>query len=297
MNTLSRSLLVGAALAGLLSSPALADPTLERIRSSGRVVLGYRDNAVPFSYLDEHKKPIGYSMDICLRLVEALRAKTGLKALKVDYLPVTAANRVQLLQQGQVDLECGATTNNAERRGQVAFTIPHFITGTRILVKAGSKVERIEDMEGRKLVSTVGSTSLAATAKANKERMLRIQMLEAPDHAAALDMVDAGRADGFAMDEVLLLGLIAGRPDPSQYKVVGKYLSAEPLAIMLNKDATDLKKLVDEQMRELIYSRALPALYDKWFTQPIPPRKQALHLPLGYLLRDFWKYPTDFVPF
>jgi len=194
-------------------------------------------------------------------------------------------------------MECGSTTNNAERRKDVAFTIPHFITGARLLVPAASSVSRLEDLEGKKLVSTKGTTPLKAVTQINRERLMRIEILEAPDHEAAVEMVEKGQADAFVMDDVLLFGLAANRPNPQALKVVGRFVTTEPLAIMLPKGDEAFKKLVDEEMRRLIVSQEIYAIYDKWFLQPIPPTQRSLNLPVSYLLRDFWKYPTDQVPF
>jgi glutamate/aspartate transport system substrate-binding protein len=249
---------------------------------------------VPFSYVDTQTgKPVGYAVDLCLRLAEVVRRKTGRKDMAVDFLQVTPANRITMVEQGKADLECGSTTNNAERREKVAFTVPHFITGARLLVKAASPIDRIEDLMGKKLVSTKGTTPLKAAEQANRERLMGITL----DHARALEMVEKGEADAFVMDDVLLYGLAANRPDPKALKVVGRFLTTEPLAIMLPRNDPEFKKLVDEEMRRLITSREIYPIYDKWFAKPIPPHGTALNLPVSYLLRDFWKYPTDQVPF
>jgi glutamate/aspartate transport system substrate-binding protein len=270
---------------------------LDRLRQGGTLVLAHRESSVPFSYLDADKKPVGYAVDICLKLAEAIRKELGLKTLPVGFKLVSPANRIAVIEQHEADLECGSTTNNAERRQKVAFTVPHYITGARFMVRADSKFEELPQFEGRRLVSTKGTTPLKAVEQANRERMLRIQVMEAPDHARAVEMVEKGEADGFAMDDVLLYGLIAGRPDPTRLKVVGKPLTIEPLAIMLPKDDAGFKRLVDDEMKRLIRSHEAYALYDKWFEKPIPPRGTSLNLPMNYLLRDFWKYPSDVVPF
>ncbi|WP_422844027.1 amino acid ABC transporter substrate-binding protein [Acidovorax sp. M2(2025)] len=281
-----------------LAAPGAQASVLERIAAGGKLVLAYRESSVPFSYVDAQTgKPVGYALDLCLRLADVVRKKTGRKDMEVEYLPVTPANRIAMIEEGKADLECGSTTNNAERRQKVAFTIPHFITGARLLVKAASTVDRVEDLQGKKLVSTKGTTPLKAAEQANRERLLGITLLEAPDHAKAVEMVEKGEADAFVMDDVLLYGLAAGRPDPKALKVVGRFMTTEPLAIMLPKNDPEFKKLVDEEMRRLITSRDIYPVYDKWFLKPIPPGNTVLNLPVSYLLRDFWKYPTDQVPF
>jgi len=286
-----------ACLALLCSAAAVpAQTVLERVAGGGKLVVAHRESSVPFSYMVDGK-PVGYAVDLCLRIADAVRKKTGMKDMPVEFLMVTPANRITMVEEGKADLECGSTTNNAERRQKVGFTIPHFITGARLLVKASSPVDRIEDLTGRKLVSTKGTTPLKAVEQANRERLMGITITEAPDHARALEMVEKGEADAFLMDDVLLFGLAANRPDPKALKVVGRFLTTEPLAIMLPKNDVAFKKVVDEEMRRLITSRDIYDIYDKWFLRPIPPKGTALNMPVSYLLRDFWKYPTDHVPF
>jgi len=277
------------------ASAASAQGVLERVSGGGKLVIAHRESSVPFSYIDSQSgKPVGYAMDLCLRLADVVRKKTGKKDMQVEFLAVTPANRIAMIEQGKADMECGSTTNNAERRQKVAFTVPHFITGARLLVKSASTIDRVEDLNGKKLVSTKGTTPLKA---ANRERLMGITILEAPDHAKAVEMVEKGEADAFVMDDVLLYGLAAGRPNPGALKVVGRFMTTEPLAIMLPKNDPEFKKLVDDEMRRLITSRDIYPIYEKWFAKPIPPNNTTLNLPVSYLLRDFWKYPTDQVPF
>ena len=282
----------------LLGTSALhAETVLERVASGGKLVIAHRESSIPFSYLDGNKKPVGYAVDLCLKIAEAVQKKTGAKAIPIEFLMVTPANRISVIETGKADLECGSTTNNAERRQKVGFTIPHFITGARLLVRANSTVERIEDLNGKNLVSTKGTTPLKAAEQANRERLLGVKILEAPDHAKAVEMVEKSAADAFVMDDVLLFGLASNRPNPAALKVVGKFLTTEPLAIMLSKNDPEFKKVVDTEMRRLIQSGEIFPIYAKWFSKPIPPNNQALNMPISYLLKDFWKYPTDIVPF
>ncbi|WP_231402572.1 amino acid ABC transporter substrate-binding protein [Caenimonas aquaedulcis] len=282
----------------LCSSLAVAaEPVLARIAAGGKLVIAHRESSIPFSYVDADKRPVGYAMDLCLNLAEVIRKKTGAKKMEVEFLMVTSSTRIAAIAEGRADLECGATTNNAERREKVAFTIPHFITGARLLVRADSPATRIEDFEGKKIVSTKGTTPLKAVVQANKERLMNITILESADHAQGVEMVEKGAAGAFVMDDVLLYGLASNRPDPAALKIVGKYLTTEALAIMLPKNDPEFKKLVDDEMRRLILSREIYPIYDKWFMKPIPPHDKALNLPVNSLLKDFWKFPTDFVPF
>jgi len=290
-----RSSCVGVLLMGL-TTLAMAGPTLERIRQSGKITLGHRESSVPFSYLDADKRPVGYALDLCLKLAEAVRKRLDLKSLTPDYVLVTSSNRINMVEEGKVDLECGSTTNNAERRAKVAFTVPHYITGARYMVRADSPIADLSGFDRKRIVSTKGTTPLKAIDLANRERLLYIDILEAPDHARAVEMVEKGEADGFVMDDVLLFGLISSRVHPEKLKVVGKFLTIEPLAIMLPKNDPEFKAIVDQEMKRLIVSREAFAIYDQWFMKPIPPHNASLKLPMSYLLRDFWKYPTDQVP-
>jgi glutamate/aspartate transport system substrate-binding protein len=283
-------------VADAASVPALPHPVLDRIRASGHIVLAHRESSVPFSYYDANKKPVGYALDLCKDLVETIRKHLNMPAITIDYVPVTTANRIDTIVQGKADLECGSTTNNAERREKVAFTVPHYITGTRYAVRADSTINELDQFEDHVLVSTPGSTPFKKIDQANSDRLLRIKVQTAPDNAKAMDMVAKGQADGFAMDDVQLYGLIAESADPKKFKVVGKFLTIEPLAIMMSKDDPELKHVVDEEMKRLVHSGEANAIYNRWFTKPIPPKNVVLNLPMSYLLRDFWQYPSDVVP-
>jgi ABC-type amino acid transport substrate-binding protein len=293
--------LIAVAFLSLITSQGAAwaqsGPVIDRLKSGGKLVLAHRESSVPFSYYDADKKPVGYALDLCIKLAEAVRKKLNLSKMDVEYLAVTPANRIDTIAQGKADLECGSTTNNKERREKVAFTVPHFITGARLLVKFSSKAERLEDLMGKTVVLTKNTTAMKAVDSANKERLLGLKLVEANDHGQSIGMVEQGQAEAFAMDDVTLYGLAATRPDPKALKVVGKFLTTEPLAIMLPKNDPEFKKLIDDEMKRLIRSREIYPIYDKWFAQPIPPKNSVLNLPVSYLLRDFWKYPTDVVPF
>jgi glutamate/aspartate transport system substrate-binding protein len=270
-------------------------PVLDRIRSSGRIVLAHRESSVPFSNYDANKKPVGYALDLCKDVAEAVRKHLGLKSIEIAYLPITAATRMDAITSGKADLECGSTTNNAERRQKVAFTVPHYITGTRFAVRADSTIGELPQFEKHVLVSTAGSTPLKTITMANDDRLLGIKVQAVPDNAKAMEMLGNGSADGFAMDDVQLYGLIAETADPHKFKVVGKFVTVEPLAIMLSKDDAAFKKVVDDEMRHVIRSGEAEKIYDHWFLAPIPPKAVTLNLPMSYLLRDSWKYPSDIV--
>lgn len=295
MRLLARSLFVVACVVVPVEG-VVAGEVLDGIRSRNRLVIAHRESSVPFSYVDEAGRPLGYAVDLCRRVAEALRRKLDLKSMAIDFVKVTPADRIPVIVERRADLECGSTTNNAERRQKVAFTVPHYITGARYLVRAESPIADLQGFQGKKLVSTTGTTPLKAITAADKERLLGITILEAPDHARAVQMVETGEADGFAMDDSLLFGLRAGRDDPSKLKVVGKFLTIEPLAIMLSKSDPEFKQIVDEEMKRLIISREIFPIYDRWFQAAIPPKSKSLNIPMSYLLRDLWKYPSDWVP-
>lgn len=295
-SSVTRKLLFVALCMGFAAPPAWAGPVLDHIKQSGKLVIGNRDASVPFSYLDENRRPVGYAIDLCLKIAEAMRSKLGLKHLAIEYVMLTSATRITAVAEGKVDLECESTTNNAERRQKVAFAIPHYITGARYVVRADSPLGGLADFGGKTIASTVGTTPLKALAAANRDRLLGIRIIEVPDHMRGVEMVEKGEVDAFVMDEVLLVGLISSRPKPDQLKVVGKFLTTEALSIMFPKTDPELKRLVDEEMRRLIFSREAMTIHDRWFLQPIPPNGRSLNLRMNYLLKDFWKFPSDWVP-
>jgi ABC-type amino acid transport substrate-binding protein len=298
-----RAMAAGATAAGIGAAAVrvvpeidpLPHPVLDRIRSSGRIVLAHRESSIPFSYYDAEKHPVGYALDLCRLLAESVRIRLSLKTLEVAYVPVTTSNRIDTIASGKADLECGATTNNAERRQKVAFTIPHYITGARFAVRTDSSISELNQFEDHVLVSTAGSTPFKAVDQANRDRLLHIDVRAVADNATAMSMLAGKSADGFVMDDVQLYGLIAESPDPGRFKVVGKFLTIEPLAIMLGKDDAAFKRLVDHEMRDLIATGKAQSLYERWFTKPIPPKNVALNLPMSYLLKDTWRFPSDIV--
>jgi glutamate/aspartate transport system substrate-binding protein len=296
MKTLLPLLVVPVLVLGI-ATLAEAGPTLQRIQSSGHIVLAHRESSVPFSYVLPDGRPVGYAVDLCLKVAEAVRKKLKMTSLTPQFMPITPANRIQTVVDGKADLECGSTTNNAERREKVAFTVPHYITGARYLVRADSGIEDLGQFEGKSLVSTKGSTPLKSLVQANTERALHVKVLEAPDNARAMEMVASGQADGFVMDHVQLYGMVASRADAKRFRVVGKLLTIEPLAIMLPKNDPEFKAIVDDEMRRLISSGEAYSIYEHWFMKPIPPKNTALNLPMNYLIKDFWRYPTDQVPY
>lgn len=280
---------------GVLAAPTGAhaqDRTLDRIRQTGVFTIAHREASIPFSYLDGDT-PRGYAVELCQRIAERVRAELKLPQLRTAYVMVTSASRLATVAEGKADIECGSTTNNAERRRQVAFTVPHFISSSRLLVRKGEGIRELNDLRGKRIVSTKGTTILAVVRRLDAERQIKATLIEAKEHADSLRMVVSREADAFAMDDVLLYGLRAVHTTPDELEVVGKPMTIEPYAMVLARDSVAFKTMVDAEMRRLILSREIYAIYDKWFTQPIPPKGINLRLPVPFLLRDSFKFPTD----
>jgi ABC-type amino acid transport substrate-binding protein len=268
---------------------------LERIQARGSIIIAHREASIPMSYL-ANGQPVGYSIDVCHRITEAVARHLKLKELKVEYLLVTSATRFDAVEGGKADLECGSTTNTAARRKRVSFTIPHFIASSRIVVLSSRPYERIEDLNGKALASTMGTTNIETLAREARLKSINIQVVAAKDHAEGFGWVVEGKVEGFAMDDVLLYGLRAASANPQAFKVIGKPMTIEPYAIACERNNPTLKVLVDAELRRLIASRELHRLYDKWFVSPIAPRGVNLEMRMPHLLVDSLKYPTDFVP-
>lgn len=266
---------------------------LDVLRENRSITIAHREASIPFSYLDEQKRPVGYAMDICAKLVTALEKELKIPALKVNYLLVTPANRMAYIAEGKAAMECGSTTNTAERRKLVDYTIAHFISSGRFLVRADSGLEKIEDLKGKVVVSTKGSTNIKILERINGDQLLRLKIIEAQDHAEGFAMVVNQKAEAFAMDDVLLFGFRANSADPNAYKIIGKPMSIDPFAIILPKGDAAYKKVIDAELRRIILSGEIKTIYKKWFESPIPPKGINLNLPMPYLLRDSFKYPSD----
>src|ERR1700755_484090 len=238
--------------------------TLKNIKDTGAITLGFRDSSIPFSYLDDNQKPVGFAMDICLKVVDAVKKELKLDKLEVKLNPVTSATRIPLMANGTIDLECGSTTNNAEREKQVSFTNTHFLTATRYVSKKSSGITKIDDMKGKSIVSTAGTTNIKQLTEANAARNLGINIIAAKDHAEAFLMVETDRAAAFVMDDILLASLVAGSKDPSIYTMsTDAFSKPEPYGIMLRKDDPAFKKLVDAATAQVYTSGEGQKLYDK----------------------------------
>ena len=289
--------LVPVLLVGLAALPASAQEltgTLKKIKDTGAITLGYRDSSVPFSYLDGDQKPVGYAMDICYKVVDAVKAQLELDKLETKLNPVTSATRIPLIANGTVDLECGSTTNNVDRQKQVAFTNTHFLTASRFVAKKASNVTKFDDLKGKTVVSTSGTTNIRQINEYNTANKLGLTILPAKDHAEAFLMVETGRAAAFVMDDVLLASLVASSKDPGAYEISKEALSKpEPYGIMLRKDDAPFKKVVDDATAAFYRSPEGKTTYDKWFTKPIPPRNINLNLPMDEALKKAFASPSD----
>jgi ABC-type amino acid transport substrate-binding protein len=272
---------------------AQATSTLDKVKQSGQITVAYREASIPFSYLDDKAQPVGFGHDICMKVVDEVKKATGRADLKVNRQAVTSANRIPLLTNGTIDIECGSTTNNAERQKQVEFAINYFYTGTRFLVKAGAPVKTVDDLKGKTVVSTTGTTNVRVMRNLNEEKKLDIDLLGAKDHGESALMVQNGRALAFAMDDILLYGLRASSQNPAEWAVVGDAIQVEPYAIMLRRDDPAFKKLVDGTIAGLVKSGEFEKLYVKWFQSPIPPKGINLSVPMSKELRDNLKELSD----
>jgi ABC-type amino acid transport substrate-binding protein len=274
---------------------AMAQPasTLDKVKTGGTFTVAYRESSIPFSYLDDKAQPTGFGWDICGKIVEQVKKATGRADLTVQTQSVTSANRIPLLQNGTIDIECGSTTNNSERQKQVAFATNYFYTGTRFLVKAGAPVKTLDDLKGKAVVSTTGTTNFRVIRNLNEEKKLGIELSGAKDHAESALLVQSGRALAFAMDDILLYGLKASAANPAEFAVVGEAIQVEPYAIMLRRDDPAFKKLVDDTIAGLIRSGEFETLYKKWFQSPIPPKGINLNAPMSKELQDNLKNLSD----
>ena len=267
--------------------------TLDKVKASGSMTVAYREASMPFSYLADGGQPTGFGWEVCARIVDEVKKATGRSDLVVKNQAVTSQNRIALLQNGTIDIECGSTTNNAERAKQVAFATNYVYTGTRFLVKAGSPVKALADLKGRKVVSTTGTTNMLVMRKVSREQNLDIELLGAKDHGESALIVQNGRADAFAMDDILLYGIKANAANPAEYAVVGEALQVEPYAIMLRREDPAFKKLVDDTLAALIKTGEFERLYRKWFQSPIPPKGINLNVPMSRELQANLKALSD----
>jgi len=280
-------------LASDCSSAEELTGTLEKIRSTGSIAIGHRESSIPFSYFEKDEKAVGYAIDLCYRISDAIKARLNLPKLAVNLVPVTASNRIPLMLNSRIDLECGSTSNNFERQKVVAFTKTHFVTANRFLAKATANLRTLEDLKGRTVVSTIGTTNLKQISDLNAERRLGLTILAAKDHGEAMRMLESDRAAAFVMDDILLYSLVANSPSPSDYSLSTDALSLEPYGIMLRRHDSPFKKIVDDAMTATYLSGEIHKIYAKWFLHPIPPKGINLNVPMSESLMRVVEVPID----
>ena len=267
--------------------------TLDKIKKDGAITIGHRDASIPFSYFDDKQQPVGYSMDICMKIADAVKAELKMPNLQVKLNPVTSATRIPLMANGTIDLECGSTTNNLDRQKQVSFAPTTFVTANRLVAKKSANISKLDDMKGKALVSTSGTTNLKQVTEENAKRGLGMNIAAAKDHAEAFLMVETGRAVAFAMDDILLYSLVASSKAPADYAITNEALSVEPYGVMMRKDDPAFKKVVDTAVINLMKSGEIEKIYNKWFMSPIPPKGINLNLPMSASLKKTIANPTD----
>lgn len=267
--------------------------TLAKIAELGEISVGHRDGAVPFSYYDDQQRPVGYAMELCAKVVEAIKLKLDEPDLKVSYLPVTGATRMPLLANGTIDMECGTTTNNAERQRQVSFSNTYFVAGVRILSKKNAPIETMADAKGKTVVTLAGTTSVKVISEINAAQNLGLNVLSVKDLAEGILTLQTERAVALIFDDVSIAGAAATSKNPDDFIMSAEPLSVEPYGIMLRRGDDAFKELVNATLDELYATGEINAIYDKWFVQPIPPRGINMNFPMSSQLKKVIAQPTD----
>jgi glutamate/aspartate transport system substrate-binding protein len=289
------SLLGACATVAMASSTSLAQdsPTLKKIKDVSSITLGHRESSVPFSYYNDNQEVIGYSQTMMLKAVDAIKEDLKLAKLDVKLMPVTSANRITLVQNGTVDIECGSTTNNTERQKQVSFSNTIFVIGTRLAVAKDSGIKDFPDLAGKNVVTTAGTTSERIIRKMNEDQKMNMNIISAKDHGESFLTLETGRAVAFMMDDALLYGAIAKAKQPDKWTVVGTAQSKEAYGCMLPKDDAGFKKVVDAALAKVMSSGEAEKIYATWFTSPIPPKSLNLAMPLSDDMKALFKAPND----
>jgi glutamate/aspartate transport system substrate-binding protein len=286
---MNKKFLLAAALTAVaFGAFAQANDTIAKVKSAGKVVMGTRESSAPLAYTLGNNQYTGYHVELCQRILKSVFPGTP-----VEYVAVTSANRIPLVQNGTVDIECGSTTNNEARQKDVAFALTTYVTEVRTAVKTDSKIKSVADLNGKTVATTTGTTSVALLRKNKRAQGIQFKEVYGKDHADSFLLLESGRADAFVMDDNILAGLIASSQTPKAYKIVGETLNVEPIAIMIRKDDAKFKKAVDDYIRGAIKAGEVNLLYTKWFMQPIPPKNTSVNLPMGQVLQGLLKNPSD----
>lgn len=291
-----RTAISAACLAGSLVGVAqAAEPgsVLKKIKKSGQITIGYRESSIPFSYLDDKAQPVGYTMELCGHVVDALKKELKLPGLVTKLQSVTSQNRIPLVVNGTVDMECGSTVNNPERQAQVAFSNTTFVVATRFIAKKSDNLKTVEDLKGKTIAATTGTNTVKRVRELDVARKLGLNMINGKDHADSLLLVTSGRATAFFEDDILLVGLAASSQTPGDFALSTEGYSVDPYAIMIAKGDSDFKKIVDGVLSDLFRSGEINKIYDRWFMKPIPPKNITLNFAMGAALNEAIAKPTD----
>jgi glutamate/aspartate transport system substrate-binding protein len=288
---LAAAVIMATAIAGAGSAHAV--DTLAKIKGANKIVIGTRDSSAPLAYTTGDGKYVGYHVEVCQRIADAIKANLKMPSMPVEYQLVTSQNRIPLVQNGTVDMECGSTTNNTTRQKDVAFAPTTFVTNVRIAVKANSGITSIANLNGKTVATTTGTTSVQLLRKHERAAGVDFKEIFGKDHADSFLLMESGRADAFVMDDNILAGLIVNSKAPADYRIVGESLSEEPIAIMIPKDDPAYKKLVDDTVTGLMKSGELEKIYSKWFQAPIPPRNASVNMAMSPSLKSAIANPND----
>jgi glutamate/aspartate transport system substrate-binding protein len=291
-----KHILLSVLVFGLLAAPVMAGEltgTLKKIKDTGQITIGHRESSIPFSYLDDQQKPVGYAMDLCMKIVEAVKTELKMPNLKVNLQPVTSANRIPLMQNGTIDLECGSTTNSVTRQEQVAFGPTYFVINVTAAVKKKSGIKRLADLNGKTISTTSGTTSVPLLKKYEKTANIGVKEIYGKDHAESFLLLSQDRSTAFIMDDILLAGQIANTRNPGDYVILKESLRQEPYSMMLRKGDAAFKALVDKSIGVVMKSGDIDKIYAKWFTRPIPPKGINLNFPATAAIKEAFKNPND----
>jgi glutamate/aspartate transport system substrate-binding protein len=268
--------------------------TLKKIKDTGAITIGHRESSIPFSYLDDKQQPIGYAMDLCMKVVEAVKAELKMPNLKVNLQPVTSGNRIPQLQAGNIDMECGSTTNSVDRQKQVSFGPTYFVINVTAAVKKNSGIKALADLNGKTVSTTSGTTSVPLLKKYDKTANIEIKEIYGKDHAESFLLLAQDRVSAFVMDDILLAGQIASSDKPGDFMILtGESLRTEPYSMMIRKDDPQFKALVDKAIGNVMKSGEIDKIYAKWFTSPVPPKGINMNFPETPAIKDAFKNPND----
>lgn len=293
LSKLAVATLIAAAAFAAPHAIAQESPTLKKIKDTGSITLGHRESSIPFSYYDDQQRVIGYSHEMMLKVVDAVKAELKLARLDTRLMPITSANRITLVQNGTVDIECGSTTNNLERQKQVAFSTTIFVIGTRLMTKKDSGIKDFADLAGKNVVTTAGTTSERLLRKMNEEKQMKMNIISAKDHGESFLTLETGRAVAFMMDDALLYGELAKAKKPGDWIVTGTPQSKEAYGCMIRKDDPGFKKVVDAALTRTLSSGEAEKIYAKWFMNPIPPKGLNLNMPMSDEMKALASAPND----